>query len=67
MEGEQIKTTSPDWGGARTGAGRKRIAGRDCPVAYRISEKAKENIKRYAEERGLSLSAAVVQIFEGLY
>ena len=50
-------------GGFREGSGRKK-SGRNVSVAYRISEKAQEKLSEYARQRGLSINAAVTEIFE---
>ncbi|MBD5289780.1 MAG: hypothetical protein HDS26_03750 [Bacteroides sp.] len=54
-------------GGARRGAGRKKIADRECKVAFGISARAKANLERYAQENDVSLNEAAVRIFEGLF
>ena len=50
-------------GGFRAGSGRKKT-GRNVSVTYRISEKAQEKLSEYALLRGLSINAAVTEIFE---
>lgn len=54
-------------GGARAGAGRKKVAGRDCALGVKISFKARENLGRYCEEAEVSLSEALNDILESLY
>lgn len=53
-------------GGARQGAGRKKIEGRDVAVAYRISATAKEKLAAWAASRGISVQEAVNRLFEAL-
>lgn len=53
-------------GGARVGAGRKRIEGRDIAVTFRISELANERFKTYCKEHGFSRNEAVCRLFEAL-
>lgn len=53
-------------GGSRDGAGRKKVADRDCKIAFGISAKAKENLEAYAHSRELSLREAANEIFENL-
>lgn len=52
-------------GGFREGSGRKKT-GRNVSVAYRISEKAQEKLSEYAAQKGMSINAAVTEIFEQL-
>ena len=52
-------------GGFREGSGRKNT-GRNVSVAYRISEKAQEKLSEYAAQKGMSINAAVTEIFEQL-
>lgn len=52
-------------GGFREGSGRKK-SGRNVSVAYRISENARDRISEYAAQKGLSINAAVTEIFENL-
>lgn len=53
-------------GGARAGAGRKREPGREKAFATRISFAAHDRLTAYARARGLSLTAALNGILEGL-
>lgn len=53
-------------GGAREGAGRKKVEDRECKIAFGISAKAKANLVAYAEAHDLSLREAANEIFEGL-
>lgn len=50
-------------GGARKGAGRKRIPDRDCKVAFGLSVEAKRRLASWAGARGLSLQEAANLIF----
>ena len=54
------------WGGARKGAGRKRIPDRDCKVAFGLSVEAKRRLVSWADARGLSLQEAANRIFSRL-
>ena len=54
-------------GGARAGAGRKRVPDRECMVAFGISARAKANLLAWAKARGLSQREAANAIFEALY
>lgn len=51
------------WGGARKGAGRKRIPDRDCRVAFGLSVEAKRRLACWANVRGISLQEAANRIF----
>ncbi len=51
------------WGGARKGAGRKRIPDRDCRVAFGLSVEAKRRLARWAKVRGISMQEAANLIF----
>lgn len=53
-------------GGARQGAGRKKIEGRVHSVTFRLSERAKQNLAAYAGKLGVSRQEAVNRILEGL-
>lgn len=53
-------------GGARAGAGRKAVAGREKAFATRISLKAHERLTAYARERGVSLTEALNSLLEAL-
>lgn len=53
-------------GGARAGAGRKPKSDRICPIGYKITELAKENLRQYAESRSISMADALNQILEEL-
>lgn len=53
-------------GGARPGAGRKKIEGRDIAVTFRISATAKQRLTDYAARNGISMQEAVNRILEDL-
>ena len=54
-------------GGKREGAGRKKLgAGRNCSVAFRISEKALNALNKLADKQGKSKSDIINQILEEL-
>lgn len=53
-------------GGARQGAGRKKIEGRVHAVTFRLSERAKQNLAAYAGKLGISQQEAANRILEGL-
>jgi predicted HicB family RNase H-like nuclease len=57
--------TTKQRGGFREGSGRKKTS-RNVSVAYRISENARDRISEYAAQKGLSINAAVTEIFENL-
>lgn len=57
--------TTKQRGGFREGSGRKKTS-RNVSVAYRISENARDRITEYAAQKGLSINAAVTEIFENL-
>lgn len=61
-----MEENKPKRGGARPGAGRKKIVGRDIAVTFRISALAKERLADYAQQHGISLQEAVNRIFEGI-
>lgn len=64
QENQEKKKTGH--GGARAGAGRKRVADRECMVSFGVSARAKANLQAWADERGLSLREAANAIFEAL-
>lgn len=53
-------------GGARQGAGRKKVADRECRIAFGVSQRAKAGLEAYAAQRGLSLREAANELFEAL-
>lgn len=61
-----MEENKPKRGGARPGAGRKKIAGRDIAVTFRISALAKERLADYAQQHGISLQEAVNRISESI-
>lgn len=61
---EEVKKTGR--GGARQGAGRKALPGREKAFATRISNKAHERLTAYARERGISLTEALNSLLEAL-
>lgn len=64
MEQQEIKKSNR--GGARAGAGRKRVADRECMLAFGVSHRAKANLAAWAAARSLSLREAANAIFESL-
>lgn len=67
METDSLEKTSSQRGGRREGAGRKKVEDRSSMISFGVSARAKENLKRYAEERGVSLREAATAIFESMY
>lgn len=61
-----MEENKPKRGGARPGAGRKKIEGRDIAVTFRISSLAKQRLTDYAQRHGISLQEAVNRMFESL-
>ena len=53
-------------GGARPGAGRKKIDGRIYAITFRLSNLAKKNLENYARENGLSQQGAINKILEAI-
>lgn len=64
METNESKKTNR--GGARAGAGRKRIEGRNIAATFRISQLAKDNLARYADAHGISAQEALNRLLEAL-
>lgn len=62
MENEVKKSR----GGARPGAGRKKVDRRDKAIATRVSFEAYDKLATFAESRGISMTAALNLILEGL-
>lgn len=60
------ETSKKQRGGARKGAGRKAIQGRDMAVTFRVSALAKERLAAYAAAHGISQQEAVNRILEAL-
>lgn len=58
--------TKKQRGGARPGAGRKRIAGRDHTITLRVSDLAKHNLQSYASAHGISQQEAANRILEAI-
>lgn len=54
------------WGGARKGAGRKRVQGREVAVSARVSLRAKANLEAWAAARGIPQQEAINRLLEGL-
>lgn len=53
-------------GGARRGAGRKKLEGREHAITLRLSHAAKRNLEAYAEAHGISQQEAANRILEAL-
>lgn len=54
------------WGGARRGAGRKKVAGRDVAISARVTLKAKANLEAWASAHGIPQQEAINRLLEGL-
>lgn len=54
------------WGGARKGAGRKKVQGRDVAISARVSLKAKANLEAWAAAQGIPQQEAINRLLEGL-
>ena len=65
METEETK--KPKRGGARAGAGRKRMEnGRNVRASFMLSTKAAEALERLAAEQGTSRNDAINNLLESL-
>jgi hypothetical protein len=53
-------------GGARVGAGRKRVHDSYVAITLRISPRAKDNLDAYAKANGISAQEAARRLFEAL-
>lgn len=54
----------PSWGGARSGAGRKRNPDKKIQLMTMVSRKTRDFLKKEAEERGMSLSSLAAEKIE---
>lgn len=63
---EEQNKKSNGHGGARKGAGRKKVEDRECHIGFGVSRKAKANLEAFAAQRGLSQREAVNLILERL-
>lgn len=60
------KEKGSGWGGAREGAGRKRVEGRDVAVSARVSLKAKANLDAWSAALGIPRQEVINRLLEGL-
>ena len=62
-----METTKKQHGGKREGAGRKKTGeGRNCSVAFRISETTLHKLNKIAEKKGKTKSDIINEILEEL-